>query len=391
MNKNILIVTATYFPNLGGAGIVAKNTSEELLKDGYKVTVFCGGKINKTEEMNGIKVVRNNTLKDNSPYVKGNYFNKSIENKFLKTIKENNINVIHFHSIQGLGANLIEIALKNKLKTILTMHDFWWECPMLFLNDEFLSSRPVKNHQKYCNGLMSEESLNERKKYLYKILENKNLVVTTVSKTMKKTLEYIGLPNASNYLCIENGITQNKIVTQKNNNKKIQFSYFGGENLSKGFDILVKASKHLKFNTKNFVINLYGINHPKLKTLINYKFLKKYNLKLHSIYENSELPKIMAKTDIVLIPSRMYESFSLIAREALVNDKIIISSGMGGLSELTSKRHFCFNKNSSTDLAKKMFYTMNNIVKIKQNPIDTKIISLEEQSKLYQKLYNNEI
>jgi len=57
MNKNILIVTATYFPDLGGAGIVAKNTSEELLKSGYKVTIFCGGKTDKTEEMNGVKVV----------------------------------------------------------------------------------------------------------------------------------------------------------------------------------------------------------------------------------------------------------------------------------------------------------------------------------------------
>lgn len=389
MNKNILIVTTTYFPDLGGAGIVAKNTSEELLKSGYKVTVFCGSKINKTEEINGVKVIRNNTSKNNSPYVLRNYYNPSIENKFLKVIKENNIEIVHFHSIQGLGANLIEIALKNKLKTFLTMHDFWWECPMLFLNDEYLSSRPVKNHEQYCNGLMTKKSLVDRKKYLYSILENKSLIVTTVSKTMKRSLEYIGMPNASKYICIENGLIKNKPIS-KNKNKKIQFGYFGGENLSKGFDLIIKASKYLKYNTNNFEINLYGIHRPKLKSFINYKFLKKYHIKLNNIYKNEDIPKIFSNIDIVLVPSRMYESYSLIAREALINDKVVISSGMGGLSELLNKMHLFFNKNSSADLAEKMFYAMENLDDIKKNKEPIICISLEEQSKLYQKLYNNE-
>ena len=52
----------------------------------------------------------------------------------------------------------------------------------------------------------------------------------------------------------------------------------------------------------------------------------------------------------------MYESFSLIAREALINEKIIISSGMGGLSELKNKKHIIYNKNSSADLAQKCFF-----------------------------------
>lgn len=394
MNKNILIVTATYFPDLGGAGIVAKNTSEELLKSGYKVTIFCGGKTDKTEEMNEVKVVRNNTSKNNSPYILSNYYNPAIESKFLKTIKDNDINIVHFHSIQGLGANLIELALKNKLKTILTMHDFWWECPMLFLNDEYLSSRPIKNHQDYCNGLMTKKALLDRKKYLYSVLKNKDLIVTTVSKTMKKSLEYIGMPNASKYICIENGLKKDcveNILDKKEIDKKIQFAYFGGENLSKGFDLVIKASKYLKFNTNNFQINLYGIHRPKLKTFINYRFLKKYHIKLNDIYKNEDLPKIFSNIDIVLVPSRMYESFSLIAREALINDKIVISSGMGGLSELSNKRHLVFNKNSSADLSKKMFYAMNNLNNLKEDKKPIVCISLEEQSKLYQKIYNNGI
>jgi len=398
LKKNLLIVTATYFPDLGGAGIVAKNTSEELLKKRYKVTVFCGGKINKNEEINGVKVIRNDTSKFSSPYILSNYYNLQIEKKFLNIVKTNNIEIIHFHSIQGLGANLVKLSLNQGIKTILTMHDFWWECPMLFLNDEYLSSRPGKNHHQYCNGVMSQKLLVNRKEYLYEILKNPKLTITTVSNTMKKTLKYIGLPKASEYICIENGLIKkscnhNEHYSTKNikNSKKIIFAYFGGENVAKGFDLVINASKYLKYNFSNYEINLYGINKPKMKSLINYIFLKKYKIKLNGIYKNENLAKIFENIDIALIPSRIFESFSLIAREALINKKIIISSGMGGLSELSHKRHITYNKNSSADLAKKMFFAIKNLDKLKRIEDKVNCISLQEQVELYHKLYANEI
>ena len=59
MLKNILIVNATYFPDLGGSGIVAKNTGG-ITKKWLQCNCFCVNR--KTENMNGVKVIRNNTL-----------------------------------------------------------------------------------------------------------------------------------------------------------------------------------------------------------------------------------------------------------------------------------------------------------------------------------------
>lgn len=393
MLKNILIVNATYFPDLGGSGIMAKNMAEELKKEKYNITIFCGGRINKTKNINGIQIIRNNTKKENSPYILENYYNKTIENKFLKIVEENKIEIIHFHSIQGLGANLIELSLNMGIKTILTMHDFWWACPLLFLNDEYLSSTPVKNHHEYCTSLISKKKLIDRKNYLFNILSNKNLTITTVSNVMKKTFDYMEFPNSSKYICVENGVNKylnEEYLNKKQINKKIQFAYFGGENIGKGFDLIFKSSKLLKSNTNNFEINIYGIYRPFIKSLINYKLLKKHNIRLHGIYKNENIHKIFSELDIVLIPSQMFESYSLIARESLVNGKIIISSGMGGLSDIKNVKHILYNKTSSYDLAKKMFYTINNLDKL--NKIDEPIncISLKEQVKLYQQLYERQ-
>jgi len=392
MKKNILIVTTTYFPDLGGAGIVAKNISEELLKNEYKVTVFCGSKVSKNEEINGVKIIRINTSKYLSPWNINNYYNPSIETDFKKVIENNNIKIIHFHSIQGLGANLIKIALNKKLKVVVTMHDFWWECPMLFLNDEYLSSRPAKPHQKYCTGLISNKQLLKRKKYLYSILKNKRLTVTTVSDSMKQSLEYIGLPDSSKFISIENGINQNLIEDCDNRfetNNNFRFAYFGGENTSKGFGMIFKASKILKYNYKNFEIHCFGIHRPFLKQILNYDLLKKHKIYLHGIYDNYTLPSILSQTNVVLIPSQIFESFSLIARESLLNNKIIISSNMGGLSEIKSKKHLTYIKNSSLDLAKKMFYAIKHFNKLNKSPTSIKYITLSDQVKLFINIYEN--
>ena len=392
MKKNILIVTATYFPDLGGAGIVAKNVSEELLNNGYKVTVFTGSKVNKNEEINGVKIIRINTSKYLSPWNINNYYNPLTETYFKKAIEENKIEIVHFHSIQGLGANLIKIALDKKLKVVLTMHDFWWECPMLFLNDEYLSSRPAKNHEKYCTELISNKQLLKRKKYLYEILRSKQLTVTTVSDSMKLSLEYIGLPNSSKYISIENGISHNLItdtINQTQTDKIFRFAYFGGENVGKGFSIIFRASKILKFNHENFEIHCFGIHRPLLKHILNFSLFKKYKIHLHGIYDNYTLPSIMSYINAVMVPSQMFESFSLIAREALLNNKILISSNMGGLSEIKSKKHLIFSKNSSLDLAQKMFYCIKHFDKLSNLPNTIKYITLSEQVRMFIKIYEN--
>ena len=176
-----------------------------------------------------------------------NYYNLNLETEFLKIINKHHIQIIHFHSIQGLGANLINLSLKLGLKTILTMHDFWWECPLLFLNDEYSSSQPVKNHIKYCNQITNYQFLNQRKQYLHKILKDKNLIITIVSETMKKAVGYIGLPNADKYHCIPNGILQDNnfstIPKAVKSTNKIEFAYFG-ETIHKGFYTYKKLLKH---------------------------------------------------------------------------------------------------------------------------------------------------
>jgi len=389
--KNILLINSVYFPDLGGSGVILKNFAEELAKHHFNVTIFCGGSKDSVDKINNILVIRNKTLKEFSPQCKENYFNKKIEKKFLKVIEEQKIDIVHFNSLQGLGANLIDLSLKKEIKTILTIHDFWWFCPYLFLHDEYLSSRPAFNHHKFCTKQISNEDLIKRKKYLFKILSNKKLIKITVSNTMKQALRYLKMPNINEVTVIENGIIENNYSTNTNFKKstnQTNFAYFGGENRSKGFDLIFKATKILKENNNNFKVYIFGVNRPLIKTLINFNLLRKNKIKLRGIYKNENISKILTNIDAVLIPSRIFESFSLIARESLLNGKTIISSGMGALSEIKNPNHYFFYSNSSRDLASKMFSVIKKKNKIHDNVSNISYLTLKEHCQKYLEIYS---
>lgn len=392
MLKNILLVNSVYYPDLGGSGIIAKNHAEELLNLNCKVTVFCGGTKNSEETINKVDIIRNKTINEFSPYRKENYFNKKLEDRFLDIIKKSKIDLVHFNSIQGLGANLIDLSLKNNIRTVLTMHDFWWVCPFLFLNNEYLSCEPAFNHHKHCSKIYSQKNLLIRKKYLFNILKNEKLIKTTVSQTMKLALKYLKIPKIDDAIVIENGITKKPLIYKKDEHKSkkiVNFAYFGGENRSKGFDLIFKSSKILKKNKVNFNIYCFGINKPHIKSIINYNLLKKHNIKLRGAYKNQNINKILSDIDVVLIPSRMFESFSLIARESLACGKTIISSGSGALSEIKNSNHLVFYANSSQDLANKMFDVIQIRSEVGADIEEIKYLTLNDHCQQYLKIYSD--
>ena len=391
MLKNILIVNSVYFPDMGGSGILAHNFAHKLSKLNYNVSVFSGGSKDSIDNDCGVKIYRNDIRKVNSPLCKENYNNESSESLFLEVIKKEKISIVHFNSVQGLGANLVELSLSLGLKTIVTMHDFWWVCPFLFLNDEYLNVRPIGNHSHFCTDSLSRKFLDERSEYLKKIINNKNLFITTVSKTMKEALKSSGLNTNKEITVIENGVDDLifEDIRSSDNKKKYVFAYFGGENSSKGFDLIFKAAKFLKFNSNDFMVKCFGINNPDIKKIINWKILGSSNIKLYKRYQYIDIQNLMNDVDCVLVPSQVFESYSLIAREALECGKIVISSNMGALSEIESPRHITFSKTSSVDLAKKMYLVLKNHKNILSKKNKFKTLKLSEQIKHYIKLYES--
>jgi glycosyltransferase involved in cell wall biosynthesis len=60
------------------------------------------------------------------------FVNRDAEREFAKLL-ESRFDLVHFHSLQGLGSELLRMARAAGARTVVQMHDFYWVCNRQFL------------------------------------------------------------------------------------------------------------------------------------------------------------------------------------------------------------------------------------------------------------------
>ena len=130
----ILIVSNLYPPfAVGGAEIVAHRHARALLARGHEVCVFAGrppradqdgGEI-EFELVDGVEV-HSIALRSLEPERAFRW--EAAGRAFRAVALLVAPDVVHFHNLAGLGANLILEAKRLGLRTVCTMHDHWGYC-----------------------------------------------------------------------------------------------------------------------------------------------------------------------------------------------------------------------------------------------------------------------
>lgn len=433
----ILYISSSVYPiHSSGVSINLKNICDELIKLGHQVYIFAltADKRYKNKSINNYKfkncnvrlIVNYNTIDDALyNYKVESYNNTKIEYQFLVYLKEISPDIVHFHSIQGLGANLIKLAKLNHYPTILTMHDWWWLYPSQFIY--IRKKHNIQDKQKYKkydsngnnNSYKDGNYLNfieNRKKYLLNILQNYTDCVICVSDFLK---EYLLLNNIKIKLLIvqKNGVEIPKIISSnlKQKNEKIIFGFLGGKSNIKGHNIVINTFNHL--NNKKYELKIYGpgikVEKP-LKKLFNYiknleikklfnKIIEKINReRIQITYQNNikymrefrleDKDKIFQEFDVLIANSLVKESSSLVVREALIRQIPVIISKSGGPEEVIRNNYngFILENNTSQELYKiinQLDYKIINKwkINIKKNPYN---FTCKEQTKKLLKIYN---
>jgi len=136
MTKRLLIVGNHYPPNfVGGAEIVAHRHAKLLQGAGWEVRVFAGQLIAtdepvgkralRQEHYDGLDIVR---LRYHPTHIGTDFYDPEKALLFADVLGEYQPNVVHFHNVTGLGANLIPLAKETGVKVVVTLHDYWGFC-----------------------------------------------------------------------------------------------------------------------------------------------------------------------------------------------------------------------------------------------------------------------
>lgn len=363
------------------------------------------------------------------------YMRKADKKIYLNFLKEVKPDVIHFHTFMGIHKEFLEAANNLKIRTVYTTHDYYGLCfkATFFAagdvcdgdcrycrtcNETALSIRKIRTMQsgiyrylkdakivKYLrkkhrnaffengesgNNIEIEDyELQSRRyqklrAYYINMFQTLDVIHFNSSVTEKIFLKYIR-PKYSKVINISNREIGDHKVYKEVSAEKIRISFLGALSPAKGYKMLQETLTELYENgNRNFLLQIFDGNRT-----VN-EFTKSYDR-----FSHEQLGEIMKNTDILVVPSIWYETFSLIVLEGLsYGVPVAVSSHVGAkdlLEDGTTGYIFQPTKEGLKSVLQKVLDSPKEILEnMNKNIIENlNIKDLEEHAKEIQKLYGS--
>ena len=319
--KKLLIVTDSYPPNCGGAGIATHNMVNGLIDKGYDIEVITFNKKDSIVELNDKVLVTN--FNGNSQFV---------HRKARKYIKEN----IERYSI-GISTYIhsTRAIADLDLPFITMIHDYWPICYKgLCRNNNTKEEYSVIKLGNVFRSLITEYGWSV--KLLSPFLTFYMMWRTNVGIEALDDAEHIifnsehcknKLESFMHWYPGQHVISPPVIYQQRVKRDMGKYLLFVGKfNEYKGKEEIIKLATMIDFN-----ILVIGDHDEDLDKMPENLIFKDY-------VQNKEVKNYMRNAFAVLVPSQGEESYGMTAQEALNTGTPVICTNKGGVKEIVENR-----------------------------------------------------
>ena len=327
----ILQVSAHYPPDfVSGGTLVPQRFAKAALERGHESAVFAG-RLEGLEPLAAMDTVEEGVPVrwiGNSSFLawddERNYRNPEVTQAFREFVEEWKPDIVHVHSVHTLGAELLPAAKEAGAAVVLTMHDFWWSCARQFLATSELEPCPVVVGCGECACSKDHAWLEKRNAWLAAQLASADLILAP-SATAAEVFAANGAP-AGKLRVNENGvdpIAQDDAGGAGSRSAgPVRFMYAGGEAELKGCGVLREAclAANVPTGTTLDVYNASATGFPGWARSC-------------PAYGREELAEVFAAHDVLILPSIMRESHSIVTREALSAGLAVIATDTLGPEE----------------------------------------------------------
>lgn len=335
------------------------------------------------QELDGVNVRRvAHNFRDVSSF-EDLYVNPNIERLFEEYVQQVHPDLIQFQHCIGLSANLPRIAARRDIPFTITLLDYWYICPTVKLLTPDLALCPGPHRGADCrqcfgpafdawarlHRIPGYEALRDRlvPRWLQSLVlrqletarppkktrETDDTVAPRFIRRMQAMQKTLGLAprllapsHFVREMYTDYGVPGDRIVVvpwgldkrqwsstpPHANAPQLRFGYIGTLQAAKGVDILVRAFNRL--DNDQVELRLHGGGKP--DDPFAGRLMRVRDPRIHFLgrYDNRHLPELLAQVDVVVIPSIWHETFSLVAREALLAGLPVIASAVGALPEV---------------------------------------------------------
>lgn len=334
--RRIVVVSAHFPPNfVSGGTLVPDRQARGLVERGWDVSVYAGhldpsrpALATHDEVIDGLAVrwiEVNDFIGWSDPR---NIDNPGVTADFVGYLRDARPDVVHFHSMQSLGAGLITEAKRFGARTVVTMHDFWWCCGRQFLVDRAWVPCSFAVEAGVCACEVDQEWRDRRHHKLLAVLDDVDLILAP-SAIAAEVLAANGVP-ADRLEVDENGLpTVPDVRRHPRREGHVTFRYTGGAEPMKGIEVLRRAVALLAGTRGGWRLVAHG-------DLVRLREVGAWPVEaeLAPSFPPGELDDLMSATDVLIVPSLARESHSLVTREALLRGVPVICSDSLGPEEV---------------------------------------------------------
>jgi glycosyltransferase involved in cell wall biosynthesis len=269
-----------------------------------------------------------------------------MEKNFTSLLDREKFDIIHFQHILGLPLSLIDIAKKCGYPACISLHDFWYICPLTFLvkTDGTVHHYPPDTVDECVKCILKYEGeLNYNqvaathfhlayRKYYSKHILNKVDIVTCASKYVQRIYkEFYGI-----YIrLLPLGIVPFTRI-EPPSDRPLTFGFFGAVCAVKNILMMVNAFKSVKSDIR---LVIWGGGILEYIDEVMKAIADDSRIEYKGLYKPEDLPRVLSSMDISIHPS-LNESYSLTIRESLMAGVPVIVSNAEAYKEIIDSTSF---------------------------------------------------
>jgi GT2 family glycosyltransferase/glycosyltransferase involved in cell wall biosynthesis/SAM-dependent methyltransferase len=334
----------------------------------------------------------------------GDLINEDVEDIFASFIRGGNYSVVHFQHLIGWDSLLLPIIAKHQgCKVVISLHDYYLLCPEynLILPDLRRCGKTLADSQDteclYCLGAKRRYHQTDKPPNLHDYIAKRKQIITRVfeaADTLIAPSDFV----REQFIRAYGGIIKDKIITvphgieplkkckRKNKGNILRVGFLGNASDRKGILILLQTARSLKGMPIKFEI--FGGLPPAVK-----KMATELGIVQHGSYDRKDLPLLLSRTNLIIIPSVWDETFCLTVSESQMMGIPVLAANAGAISEriIDGETGFLVPTNNVKAIAEKLLVIQKNprlLESVASNLQNYRLKTIQENVEDYARIYD---